>query len=210
MTAKIIRVVPAKKNFSITWNLGRRCNYDCMYCPVELHDSTSPHLSLTQLQSYWDNIVKNTQSKNLKYKISFTGGEVTGNKDFVPFLKWLKEHYSNQIDQILITTNGSATYKYYRNLINLVDNISFSLHSEHVNEQKFFDTVIKLHQTLPNGKHIHVNIMDEHWNRERFPLYTEILSTHKISNAINQIDYSQQTRTHTILKGKLNLATTRA
>jgi organic radical activating enzyme len=210
MTAKIIRVVPAKKNFLITWNLGRRCNYDCMYCPVELHDSTSSHLSLVQLQSYWDNIVKKTQSKNLKYKISFTGGEVTGNKDFVPFLKWLKKHHSDQIDQILITTNGSATYKYYCNLINLVDNISFSLHSEHVNEQKFFDTVIKLHQNLPNGKHIHVNIMDEYWNRERFPLYTEILSTHNISNAINQIDYSQQIRSHPILKGKLNLANTRA
>lgn len=208
MSINIIRIAPFESTFSITWNLGRRCNYDCMYCPVELHDATSNHYSLAELQLYWNNIISKTQSKNLKYKVSFTGGEVTGNKDFVPFLKWLRSNYNNQIAQLLITTNGSATYKYYRGLFDLVDNISFSLHSEHVDEQKFFDKVIKLKQHLPIGKHIHVNIMDEYWNRDRFLIYTKILSDQKISNTINQIDYSQQTRTVPVLKGKLNLANT--
>jgi len=207
MTNNIIRVEPVEKFFSITWNLGRRCNYDCMYCPPELHDSVTPHHSLEKLKSYWTDIFTKTQANGLKYKISFTGGEVTGNKNLIPFLTWLRTEYSEYISKILLTTNGSATYSYYKKLFNLVDNISFSLHSEHINEQKFFDTIVKLHKTISCNNHLHVNIMNEEWNQPRIKLYTDILETYKISHMVNQIDYSKQTRTYPIFKGKLNLAT---
>jgi hypothetical protein len=45
----------------------------------------------------------------LQYKIAFTGGEVTANKDFLPFLEWLRDNYNKYLSQLLITTNGSAT-----------------------------------------------------------------------------------------------------
>jgi len=205
---KIIKIIPADRVFSVTWNLSIRCNYDCMYCPTTLHDSTSPHPDLETLQNRWISIVSNTQHKSLKYKISFTGGEVTGNKNFVPFLQWLRHNYGHQIDKILITTNGSATYKYYNKLLDCVDNISFSVHSEHIDEKKFFDTVLNLHRNLPTGKHIHVCIMDEYWNVDRIKLYQQLLTNHNISHNVNQIDYSVQTRSHPIMKGKLNLANT--
>ncbi len=208
MSSKIIRVTPIEKYFSIGWNLGRRCNYDCMYCPTSLHDSTSPHLDLEKLKSHWIKIVEKTQSKNVKYKISFTGGEVTSNKDFIPFLQWMRDNYNDRIGKILLSSNGSATYKHYVKLFQLIDNISFSLHSEHVNEQKFFDTIKKLHTNLPANKHLHVIIMDEEWNKDRIKLYCEILSSRNISHSVNTVDYSLQTRTYPILKGKLNLANT--
>lgn len=207
---KIIRIEPVVRVFSITWNLGARCNYDCMYCPSSLHDSTSPHKSLQELKRVWVDIVEKTQAKNLKYKISFTGGEVTGNKYFLPFLTWLRNNYADKIDKILLTTNGSATLKYYQRLLNLVDNISFSTHSEHINEQKFFDTVIALKSHLPKNKHIHVNIMDEYWNQDRIKLYSELLAKNQISHNVNRIDYSAKTRDYTVMKGKLNLAIARA
>lgn len=204
----IIRIEPISRVFSITWNLGARCNYDCMYCPSRLHDSTSPHKTIRELKAVWIDIVEKTQQKNLKYKISITGGEVTGNRDFIPFLTWLNNNYKQELDKILLTTNGSATLKYYQKLLNLVDNISFSMHSEHINEQKFFNTVIDLHKNLSPGKHIHVNIMNEWWNQDRIKVYCDILAKHQISHNINQIDYSSQTRNHPIMKGKLNLAIT--
>lgn len=204
--SNIIRIEPVERVFSITWNFGARCNYDCMYCPTNLHDSTSPHRTIHELKKIWLSIVDKTQQKNLKYKISITGGEVTGNRDFIPFLTWLKNNYTNQIDKILLTTNGSATLKYYQRLLTLVDNISFSMHSEHINEQKFFDIVLNLKQDLPLNKHMHVNIMDEWWNQDRIKLYCSILEKHQISHNVNRIDYSSQTRTYPIMKGKLNLA----
>lgn len=178
-----------------------------MYCPSSLHDSVSKHKSMDTLKNIWLDIVSKTSHKNLKYKIAFTGGEVTGNKNFLPFVKWLRGTYDQHIDKILLTTNGSAGFAYYKHLLTLVNNVSFTTHSEHINEKKFFDTVCRLQSVLNTHNHIHVNIMDEWWNKDRIQHYCKILSDNKVSFSVNQIDWSQQTRSTPILKGKLNLAT---
>lgn len=206
MQPELIKVFPTEKCFSITWELGRRCNYDCMYCPDQWHDDTSKHKSLDELKSNWLDIFNQSSHRNLKYKISFTGGEVTGNRAFYPLIHWLREEYADHIKQILLTTNGSATYNYYLKLFEVVDNISFSVHSEHINEQRFFDTVIRLHKIIDSDKFIHVNIMNETWNQHRIPYYQKLLTDHNISHNINKIDYGLQTRAIPIMKGKLNLA----
>ena len=203
--AKIYKIEPTEKRFSITWNLGPRCNYDCMYCPTFLHDDHSKHPSLGLLQKRWLSIYEKTYHRNLLYKISFTGGEVTANRSTLPLIRWLTENYKHCIDKILITTNGSASLLYYTKMFDLVDNISFSIHSEHVHEKKFFNTVIELKKTLPSSKHLHVNIMNEAWNQHRIPEYVKILQKHMISYHVNEIDYSMQHRTIPIMKGKLDL-----
>jgi len=206
MQPELIKVFPIEECFSITWELGRRCNYDCMYCPAQWHDDTSRHKSLDQLKSNWISIYNQSSYRNLKYKIGFTGGEVTGNRAFYPLIQWLREEYADCIKQILLTTNGSATYNYYFKLFEVVDNISFSTHTEHINEQRFFDTVIRLHKNIASDKFIHVNIMNETWNQSRIPYYQELLSLHNISHNVNEIDYGLRTREVPIMKGKLNLA----
>ena len=133
---KIVSIRPTENLFSVTWMLGSRCNYDCMYCDPEWHDMTSTPHDLGTLKQVWNNIYQASKSKNLPYKISFTGGEVTANKHFLPFVAWLKENYN--ISSILITTNGSAGLKYYEKLTNYVDAISFSTHTEFMNEKIFF------------------------------------------------------------------------
>jgi len=35
--------------FQVTWDIGRRCNYDCSYCPAHRHDNFSPHATLEEL-----------------------------------------------------------------------------------------------------------------------------------------------------------------
>ena len=206
MDPRVIQVFPTEQCFSITWELGRRCNYDCMYCGPQWHDNTSRHKTIDELKANWAEIYEQSKYLNLQYKISFTGGEVTGNRDFYPFVKWIRENYGPNIKQILLTTNGSATYKYYSKMFEVVDNISFSVHSEHIDEQKFFDTVIKLHSDIGRDKFIHVNIMNESWNQARIPHYVGLLKEHNISHNVNEIEYSYQTRTIPIMKGNLNLA----
>ena len=91
-------------------------------------------------------------------------------------------------------------------MFNSVDNITFSVHTEHINEQKFFKMIIELHKMLSKDKHLHVAIMNEHWNQSRIPLYTKLLDENNISYGVNEIDYTYQTREHPIFLGKLNLA----
>lgn len=201
---KIISVSPIERVFSITWKLSSRCNYDCMYCPNEWHSSTSVHPTLNEMQSYWKKVFEKTKQKELKYKISFTGGELTGNKDFLPFLQWLRKEYKEHIDIILLTTNGSATLKYYKKLFNLVENISFSVHSEHVNENKFFTMIADLANYIDENKFLHVNIMDEYWNKDRIELYKNFLISKNISHSVNKINYSLRTREIPIFKGKFD------
>jgi MoaA/NifB/PqqE/SkfB family radical SAM enzyme len=191
--------------FSITWMLGSRCNYDCMYCRPELHDTTSQPLGIEVLKESWQKIHEKTQHNNLFYKISFTGGEVTANKNFLPFVKWIRSEYSD-VSMILITTNGSASLNYYQKLTNYVEAISFSTHSEYMNEQEFFHKVEKINDIMIRPtKSVHVNIMDEFWNKDRISKYQNRLSAKGISHSVNQIDYMHQTRTFPILKGNLNL-----
>jgi MoaA/NifB/PqqE/SkfB family radical SAM enzyme len=200
----IVSVEPIEKIFSITWMLGRRCNYDCMYCPTEFHDKVSKHHSLNKLKQAWTNIHNHTAKKQLKYKISFTGGEVTANKNFLPFVSWLRENYD--VNSILITTNGSAGLKYYEKLTNYVDSISFSTHTEFMNEKVFFEKASSLNNLMPRPKKsFHVNIMDEYWAKERTKLYIKFCQQNKISFSINEINYASKTREHILHNGQENL-----
>lgn len=176
-----------------------------MYCPTSLHDNHSKHLSLAVLQQRWQSVYEQTHQRRLNYKISFTGGEVTANKQFLPLVDWLRTNYNTNIDQILLTTNGSASFQYYKKIFRFVDNISFSLHSEHVDEQEFFDKIIRLHQQLESNQHLHVNIMDEFWNQDQIGKYVKLLTSCGISHSVNAINYAAQTRSYPIMKGKQNL-----
>lgn len=200
----IVRVEPSVPAISLTWMIGSRCNYDCMYCPRELHDTTSSHPDLEKLKEAWESFYNKTSNQNLPYKISFTGGEVTANRQFLPLIEYIKGNYN--VDQIYITTNGSASLKYYTRLAQLVNGISFSTHSEFFNEQEFFDKAKAIDKLMIRPeKSLHVNIMDEYWNRDRIKLYTKYLEANNISYSVNEIDYTNGVRSEPVLQGTYNL-----
>jgi len=204
---KIIRVDPTTPMISLSWMIGARCNYDCMYCPEELHNNTSTHPSLEKLKLAWNNLYTKTQYLNLPYKISFTGGEVTANKSFLPLIEYIKNGNFN-IGQLGVTTNGSASLNYYQRLCNLIDVISFSTHSEFFNEAEFFYKVEQLDKIMIRPeKSLHVNIMDEYWNQDRIALYQAWLQDRTISHSLNRINYDRQIRTQVLHQGTQNLET---
>jgi molybdenum cofactor biosynthesis enzyme MoaA len=205
MLEKIIRVEPTQSYIALTWMIGSRCNYDCMYCPEELHDAVSKHPDMEKLKTVWNNFYQKTQHLGLPYKLSFTGGEVTANKSFLPLIEHLTSNSFN-VKQIFVTTNGSASENYYRRLSKLVTGITFSTHSEFFNEAEFFNKVRAINDIMIRPeKSIHVNIMDEYWNQDRVPLYQTWLDSHNISNSINKIDYGHGTRTIPIINGVKNI-----
>ena len=203
--AKIIRVEPTTPMIALTWMIGSRCNYDCMYCPAELHDKTSRHPDLEQLKTAWQSFYQKTKDQQLPYKISFTGGEVTANKSFLPLIEYLTAGEFD-IGQLIVTTNGSASLPYYKKLARLVDAISFSTHSEFIDEKTFFDKVLTIDSMMIRpAKSFHLNIMNEFWNQDRIELYKSWCQSHNVGYSINTIDYGSQTRATPTLQGIYNL-----
>ena len=186
--------------------IGARCNYDCMYCPSWSHNDDRPHHTFEDLKTVWSNFYSATRDKNLPYRISFTGGEVTANKNFLPLIEFLRQQDISM--RMLVTTNGSASKRYYQRLATLVDTISFSTHSEFFDEKKFFEKVFLINQQMIRPeKSVHVNIMDEYWNQDRIELYKQLLDTKSVSYSVNAIDYSAKIRDFSVQKGQLNLGT---
>jgi MoaA/NifB/PqqE/SkfB family radical SAM enzyme len=203
---KIIRLEPVENAIIFTWMIGARCNYDCMYCPSWSHNDDRPHHTFEDLKTVWSNFYAATRDKNLPYRISFTGGEVTANKNFLPLIEFLRQQDVSM--RMLVTTNGSASKRYYQKLGTLVDSISFSTHSEFFDEQKFFEKVFLIDQQMIRPeKSVHVNIMDEYWNQDRIESYKQLLDAKGVSYSVNAIDYSAKIRDFPVQKGQLNLGT---
>jgi molybdenum cofactor biosynthesis enzyme MoaA len=166
---------------------------------------TSKHPDFEKLKKVWDDFYDKTNHLGLPYKISFTGGEVTANKSFLPLIEYLRNSKVN-IGQIIVTTNGSASLKYYQRLSGLVDALSFSTHSEFFNEKEFFTKVKKIDALMIRPKKsFHVNVMDEWWNRDRIELYKQWLIKNNISHSINLIRFDNQHNVILSTKGVKNI-----
>lgn len=184
----IIKVEPYNKSFIIHWLIGNRCNFSCSYCPDMWHSRDSKDKSLTELQDAWKRIISVNTSKLQKYDLSFLGGENTLNKDFLPFLKWLNENYKDILTNVGMITNGTASLKYYKELVQYCNWITFSTHSEFMNEKKFFTTILELHPiSKMHNCVIRVNIMDEPWHKSKILEYKEFLDSNNIDNYIHPI-----------------------
>jgi MoaA/NifB/PqqE/SkfB family radical SAM enzyme len=151
--------------FYVHWNIGRRCNYDCSYCPDSLHDFKSPHRSLDNLVGIAEKMKKNIpQSKNIR--IWFTGGEPTVNPNFLDFCKWLSQDGRFIVG---LNTNGSRTQDYLLDLMTYINIIQFSSHFEYVEETQFMPKLKAVNDYVANKqyKSISLNLMmePEYWNR---------------------------------------------
>jgi MoaA/NifB/PqqE/SkfB family radical SAM enzyme len=119
----------------LEWNLGKRCNYDCSYCPSAIHDNSSPHTSIAVLKNTVDQLLE----LDKPLRISFTGGEPTVHPQFQDLIQYIKQY--PEIKFISVTTNGTRRASYYINLG--IDQLVVSLHFEH-DWGRVLDTVLQL------------------------------------------------------------------
>lgn len=183
----IVKLKAFTDAFVVHWFIGKRCNFDCSYCPSMWHDKTSKDLSYDTLVEAWERIVRSTQhKKDVKYNLSILGGEPTLNKDFLPFMRWLHSEYKDKIVELGVITNGTAKSEYYKELVKYCTWITFTIHSEFTNERKFFNTVCETKQHASKCM-IHVNIMKEHRNSDRNEKIKEFLNAKNISNYLHPI-----------------------
>lgn len=132
--------------FQVTWDTGRRCNYDCSYCPAHRHDNFSPHATLDDLIKNSDFVLEyiNLYMTYRDYKqasISFTGGEPTVNPNFIPFAKYIRETYKQKYKDkyecsFALTSNGAMGEKMAVQVMENFDHITISYHAEADNKLK--------------------------------------------------------------------------
>lgn len=184
---KIVKITPVENVFSVSWIAHIRCNYDCMYCPEDRHNDYDALPSIDVLKSQWNQIFAKTQHRNLPYKLCFSGGEATINKDFIPFLEWLNQTHGKYIQSIVLTSNGSASVNYYKKLFGCLTHLSVSNHFEHVDE-RFFDKVKTLSEYAKSqNKMLFVNVMQEYWATEQVVKLVNFCKTHDIPHAVSKV-----------------------
>lgn len=143
----IISIKPVNADpFLITWDLGRRCNYDCSYCPSHRHDNFSPHATLDDLKKAADFIFEYAKlvakyRMNKDFHISFTGGEPTVNPKFIDFAEYVRLKYLTDYNDYFnlkldLTTNGAMSYSTARAIIENFDYVTVSYHAEAVSKLK--------------------------------------------------------------------------
>jgi hypothetical protein len=111
---------PHQDSIKVEWNLGKRCNYDCSYCPAEIHDNSSPHTDIEILKSAVDRLA----AIGKPIRLSFTGGEPTVH----PKIEELFRYCRDRVEWISVTTNGTRLPDWYHS--QPVDHYVFSLHFE--------------------------------------------------------------------------------
>ena len=121
-------------DFVCTWDLGRRCNLDCSYCPPHRHNNWSLHAKLEDLKNtarlplQYGRRLREYSNGQIATQVSFTGGEPTLNPAFVPLCAYIKQQ-DPQLE-IGLTTNGLMSSSLLEELIPVIDHFTISFHFE--------------------------------------------------------------------------------
>jgi MoaA/NifB/PqqE/SkfB family radical SAM enzyme len=143
---------PHQNSVKIEWNLGKRCNLDCSYCPAEIHDNVSSHIDISILEKTIDQLSK----LNKSVRVSLTGGEPCVH----PKIEHLLEYMRPKVEWINVTTNATRTSKFYEGLP--VDHLIFSLHFEDTKWKDRLHTILEFAEFNNNKIPFNVHVMAHH------------------------------------------------
>jgi organic radical activating enzyme len=153
------RTMLSRPLFSISWILGRFCNYSCSYCWPYARSDKLDHQPLEVYKRTVDEIKRQARGNGFnEFHWSFSGGEPTAYKQLPELVKHLDEKESTY-QSIHMTTNLSPGSKWWNTWCNNTDmlqrrSITASFHDEFAKEQEFGDKCLQLmHETV----HVTVN-----------------------------------------------------
>jgi MoaA/NifB/PqqE/SkfB family radical SAM enzyme len=169
---------PHQDSIKIEWNLGKRCNYDCSYCPSSIHDNTSPHTNIK--------VLKNTVDKLMELgkpiRISLTGGEPCVHPNVEKLIEYIKE----KDIWLSITTNGTRKPLWYAS--QNVNQYVFSIHMEY-DYQEILKTIQVLYGN--NTAQIIVNLMCHHKKMREVRDVATILDSKRIRYNLRRIRWTE-------------------
>jgi organic radical activating enzyme len=143
-----------KDLFSVSWILGRFCNYSCSYCWPYAHADKPDHQELSVYLNTIDQIRFQAADNGFtRFHWSFSGGEPTAFKHSIELMS--KVLY----DSIHMTTNLSPGMQWWDRWLDATQlsrrrSITASFHHEFADEQEFGDKILYL---MSKGVFVTVN-----------------------------------------------------
>lgn len=139
----------------VSWDIGRRCNFDCTYCESTRHNTYSAPTAIEKLQSSFLFIKQYTDLYNREVNLSFTGGEPTVNPKFWELVEYIKQ---NSNFEVSLTSNGTWHPKHNQFIIDNFVGVTVSWHSEgsQLSKDRAIENILTLHRA---GKWTTVNVM---------------------------------------------------
>jgi len=149
--------VPA---FLLDWELTKRCNLDCSYCPTGReggHDNTTQHPPIDEclktisfMYEYVDLYMQHKKPSQRKVILNVYGGESLFHPDIVQILEECRNRYRPYAEKweltITTTTNAVINKNIWKKIIPLIDEFTVSYHAENLPKQEklFFENLLEI------------------------------------------------------------------
>ena len=159
--------------FTVSWLLGRFCNYNCSYCWPYARSDRKDHRDTDLCLLTIDEIKRQSRENGFNsFHFSFSGGEPTFHPGYLELISYLAHDEEANYQSIHMTTNLSrkgAWWDAYLRAAKKLDRVSItaSCHREHVNTpeklEEFRDKLVYLQD---NGVFITINqvmLVDTFW-----------------------------------------------
>ncbi len=167
---KTIAIKPIQTGpMMVTWDLGRRCNYDCSYCEDLHHNNYSRHRTVDELKHALDfikeyiDIYNSSRTNHFETHLNFTGGEPTVNPNFWDLVDYVKQVAPKF--KLSLTTNGTWHSKHIDKIIDNFMGVTVSYHTEAdiTLKKQVLENIYRLNES---GIWVQVNLMMhvDHWD----------------------------------------------
>lgn len=176
---KVESLWPHQDSIKVEWNLGKRCNYDCTYCPSSIHDNFSPHTDIEILKQTVDKL----SELGKPIRLSLTGGEPSVHPKIEELLLYAK----SKNFWISMTTNGTRRPLWYATQV--LDQYVFSLHFEHDWADVLY--TIKTVTEQLYGAHIIVQVMAHQEKMKEVRTAVHILQSNNIKYNLRRVRWTE-------------------
>jgi len=162
--------------FTVSWLLGRFCNYRCSYCWPYARSDRKDHRPTELCLRTVDEIKRQARDNGFNsFHFSLSGGEPTFHPGYLDILKHLADDVSNtNYTSIHMTSNCSRPMKWFETYVEYAKpfhraSITASLHVEHLDsKEKLQDFANKLILCQEHDIQITINqvMVPEHFERD--------------------------------------------
>lgn len=173
-----------QNSIHVEWNIGKRCNLDCAYCPAEIHDNFSPHTDLDIMV----NTIYELEKIGKPIRLSLTGGEPTVHPKINDILKCARA----RLQWLSVTTNGLRPAEWY--IKQPVNQWVFSLHFDNEHNIRAAENIVRYAQLLDMegiSTLYQVNLMCHHEYMDEVRAAAILLEGHSIPYVCRRIRWTE-------------------
>jgi uncharacterized radical SAM superfamily Fe-S cluster-containing enzyme len=135
-------------HFELHLDWGKKCNFDCSYCPPTIHDNFSPFTSLERVRHLFK--LMDLESRVGEKVLIVTGGEPTLGKDLKDLVIMAQEEFG--FTDVRINTNGTGNKKLYHWLCDRGCRLDVTFHPEFTT-RKIAQKIFEVKRDLVDKQH---------------------------------------------------------